>query len=209
MITVPGVGRVAATPDVVRVRVTASSQRPTAAEALAAAEATAAVVRGALERHGVTGAAAASGLFSLAAEQTWSEAGGPRITGYRCDHEIRVVLRDVPAVGRVLADVLAAGGDGVRVDGVEPGIEDDAELRVRARELAWADALDRATRLAALAGRELVRVAGIVEGSGHPSIDVPMAKTVLMGLPPGAGDVSVRPGDVDVVVALTVQWELS
>jgi len=208
MITVPGAGRVTGTPDVVRVRVTATALRATSAEALAAAEATAADVRAALERHGVTGAAAASGVFSLAAEQAWTESG-PRVTGYRCDHEIRVVLRDVAGVGRVLADVLAAGGDGVRVDGVEPGLEDDVALRVRARELAWADALDRATRLAALAGRELGPVAAVAEGSGHPPIGVPLAKTVLMGFPPGSGDVSVRPGDVEVVVALTVQWELS
>jgi len=208
MITVPGVGRVAGTPDVVRVRVTASAQRPTAAQALAAAEATAAVVRGALERHGVRGAAAASGVFSLAAEQTWNDPGGPRITGYRCDHEIRVVLRDVPAVGGVLADVLAAGGDGVRVDGVEPALEDDAAARVRARKLAWADALDRATRLAALAGRELGAVSAVVEDgadAGGPLAPVAAGRQALLA----KSDVSLQPGEVDVAVSLTVRWELS
>jgi uncharacterized protein len=206
MIAVSGVGRVVGSPDVVRLRLAASVLRPTAADALAATEAAAAAVRSVLAGHGVTGADAASGLFRLMAEQAWTEQG-PRITGYRCDHEIRAVVRQVPAVGRVLADVLMAGGDAVRVDGVDPGVEDDAALRVRARELAWADALDRATRLAALAGRSLGRVASITEGSAAAP-PVPLAEAKMLHMAAGAADVSVQPGDVDVVVTLTCQWEL-
>jgi len=207
MITVPGTGRVEGSPDVVRVRLVASTLRPAAADALAATEVAAAAVRSALSGHGVTGADAASGPFRLTAEQTWTEREGLRVTGYRCDHGIRAVVRDVPALGRVLADVLAAGGDDVRVDAVDADVEDDADLRVRARELAWADALDRATRLAALAGRELGAVATVTEGAGEtPGPPQPLAVAKLAAAP--AGDVSLLPGDVAVVVVLTVQWEL-
>jgi uncharacterized protein len=205
VITVTGVGHADGTPDVVRVRATATALRPAAGEALAATEATATAVRAALDRHGITGAQAASGLFSLGAEQVWTE-HGPRVTGYRCDHEIRVVVAQVPSVGQVLADVLAAGGDGVRVDDVTPGLRDAGPARALARERAWADALDRATRLAALAGRELGPVWRIVEGGPSGDGAVPIA---LRAESASAGDAgAVTPGDVEVVVSLTVRWAL-
>jgi uncharacterized protein YggE len=203
VIAVAGTGRVSGEPDVVRLRVTASALRPTAAEAVAAAEATAAAVRAALAAAGIPHAP--SGAFGLYPEQVWTEQGGPRITGHRCDHELRVVVRDLPALGRVIGDVLAAGGNGVRVDGVEPAIEDAAPLRARARELAWADALDRATRLAALAGRELGPVEEVVEG-GPSSGPVPLGKAEAVSL--AARDVSVQPGELDVTVVLHVRWAL-
>jgi uncharacterized protein len=202
MISVRGSGRVSGEPDVVRLRVTATALRPTAAEALAAVEVAVAAMRGALAGHGIGDAA--SGAFALFQEQVWNEPGGRGIAGHRCNHELRVVVRDLPALGRVLGDVLAAGGDDVRVEAVEPGIDDPAPLQARARELAWADALDRARRLAALAGRELGPVEEIVEGA--PSSASPMAKADLMGASPGSVD--LQPGDVDVRAVLHVRWAL-
>jgi uncharacterized protein len=211
VIAVTGTGRVTGPPDLVRARVTATAARPTAAEALAATEAVAAAVRAALDLHGISRLEAASGIFSLAVDQIW-EQGGPRVTGYRCDHGIRVTVRDVPAVGQVLADLLAAGGDGVRVDGVEPDIDDVTPLRVRARELAWADALDRATRLAELAGRGLGAVRQIVEDAA-PGLPRPITRqavgSVALAAVSGNAPVGLQPGAVEVAVTLDVQWEIA
>lgn len=208
MISVTGTGRVRVRPDVVRVRLTATARWPAAAQAVAAAEATAADVRAALAAHGVTGADAASGGFALVTEQIWSEQLGPRTTGHRCDHEIAVLLRDVPAAGRVLGDVLAAGGDGVRVDAVEPGLLDATALRIQARELAWADALDAATRLAALTDRPLGAVRSVAEGDDPVDVPgVPSGKRLDVALSAGV-PVGVQPGDVEVAVTLRVQWDL-
>jgi uncharacterized protein YggE len=211
MISVTGVGRVSAPPDVVRVRVTATALRPTVADAITSVDAVVAAMRAALAGHGVTGDDAASGAFTVGAEQVWTPEGRPQLAGYRCEHGLQVTLRDPAAVGRVLGDLVTAGGDDVRLEGVEPAVDDVAPLRVRARELAWADAVDRGSRIAALAGRELGAVAQVVEGEG-PGVPVQPFAVAAGGaelLRSKAMDVGVQPGLVDVSVTLAVQWGLN
>ncbi len=136
MISVVGVGRATAAPDVVRVRLTATAVRPTLAVALTDSEAAAHRVRSALAGLGVQAADATTQGLSVQAEQTWTEQEGPRVTGFRSEHELAITVRDLTATGRVLGEILAAGGDDVRLGGVEFAIEDDAELRAAARTLA-------------------------------------------------------------------------
>lgn len=200
-----GTGRATAAPDVVRVRLTATALRPTVAAALADSEAAARRLRVALDRLGVAAEDATTLTLSVTAEQVWTEQQGSRITGFRSDHELSVTLRDLALSGRILGEVLVAGGDDVRLGGVEFVVEDDAPLRVAARERAWHDALARATQLAALAGRRLGAVQELTEQSGFmPGPIVPMARMALASAP----EVGVNPGAVGVEVSLSVQWAI-
>ena len=204
MIAVVGSGRATAAPDVVRVRLTATAVRPTLAVALADSEAAAARVRAALAQLGVPAGDATTQGLSVQAEQTWTEQEGSRVTGFRSDHELAITVRDLASIGRVLGEVLAAGGDDVRLGGVEFAIEDDTELQAAARTLAWWDAHGRASQLAGLAGRRLGAVQQITEQGGFsPGPVVPMR---LMAS--AAKEVGVEPGTVGVEVSLSVQWTL-
>ena len=210
MISVAGAGRAAGTPDVVRVGLTATGARPTAAEAVTVAEAASVAVRAVLERYGISGAEAASATFTVTGEPVYDGRGGPpQGTQYRCEHRILAVLGDVTALGPLLTDVLTAGGDAVAVTGVEPGVRDPAPLRARARALAWADAADRAAQLADLAGRGLGPVLSIVEDGPHPGLPRPQARAFALSASAGAAPLDVRAGDVEVQVTLAVEWELA
>ncbi len=208
MISVVGSGRAAGPPEVMRVQLAATVTRPTVAAALAAAEETAAAIRAALARRGVDGADAATAGLSVQAEQVWSEQAGPRITGYRSDHQLALTLRVLDAAGRVLGEALAAGGDQVRLDHVGFEVEDATALRERARELAWQDALRRAGQLAELAGRSLGAVQEIAEQAqefgGPPR---PMMTAARMAAD-ATTEIGVEPGSVAVQVSLAVQWSL-
>ena len=205
-LSVTGTGRATAAPDVMRASLTATSVRATLAEALAAAEAAAARIRAALASAAVAAGDATTAGLAVNAEQVWNETTGPRITGYRADHEIALTLRDLGSAGRVLGLALAAGGDDVRLGGVAFGIEDEGPLRVRARELAWHDALARASQLAELAGRPLGAVQQVAEQVvGMPG---PVPMTTRMAMSAGAADVAVQPGSVGVEISLGVQWAL-
>jgi len=204
MIAVVGTGRATAAPDVVRVRLTATAVRPSLAGALSDSEAAAARVRAALGELGVPAADATTQGLSVQAEQAWTEQEGSRVTGFRSDHELAITVRDLASVGRVLGEVLAAGGDDVRLGGVEFAVEDDTELREAARTLAWWDAHGRASQLAGLAGRRLGAVQQITEQTGYsPGPVVPMRM-----LASAAKEVGVEPGTVGVEVSLSVQWAL-
>jgi len=210
MISVSGAGHAAGTPDVVRVGLTATGVRPTAAEAVSVAEAASVAVRAVLERYGISGAEAASATFTVRGEPVHNGMGGPTgETRYRCEHRIHAVLGDVAALGPLLTDVLTAGGDAVAVTGVEPGVRDPAPLRARARALAWADAADRAAQLAGLAGRGLGPVVSIVEDGPHPGLPRPQGRAFPMSASLGGAPLDVRAGDVEVQVTLAVEWELA
>jgi uncharacterized protein YggE len=128
---------------------------------------------------------------------------GPRLLGYRAEHGLGIVLRDLAAAGRVLGDAVAAGGDAVRLHGVSFVIEDDADLRARAREAAWRDALRAGEQLAGLAGGALGSVRSIdetlVRDGGAPQ---PMAVRAA------AAEIGLQPGAVEVRAVLAVVWEL-
>jgi uncharacterized protein YggE len=205
VISVVGSGRATAQPDIVRIRLTATAVRPTLAAALTDSEDAARRLRSALTRFGVPVADATTQSLSVQAEQTWTEQQGSRVTGFRSDHELAVTLRELSSTGRVLGEVLVAGGDDVRLGGVEFAIEDDAELRTAARTLAWWDAHGRASQLATLAGRPLGAVQEITEQSGFsPGPIMPVYRMAA----PAAPEVGVQPGSVGVEVTLSVRWAI-
>jgi uncharacterized protein YggE len=204
MISVSGTGSASGPPDVMRVRLAATAMRTTVAAALAASEEAARQIRLALRAAGVSPADAATAGLAVNAEQVWSEQTGPRITGYRSEHQLAITLRDLGSAGRSLGEAVAAGGDEVRLDGVSFEVEDDAPLRERARVAAWDDALRRARQLAELAGRELGEVREITEQSGYPVRPIGESRRAEAM----ATDVAVEPGAVDVQVTLAVQWAL-
>lgn len=204
MIAVVGTGRAAADPDVVRVRLGVSVLRPGAAAAVAGADDGVRRVRAALTALGVPARDASTQGLSVTAEQVWTEGEGPRITGFRADHELLVTVRDLGAVGQLLGELLTAGGDDARLHGVEFAVEDADQLRAEAREAAWWDALARATQLAGLSGCRLGAVQQLAEGT--VAGPVPMMFAKAEGIAVSAAAVDVQPGTVSVEVTLSVSW---
>jgi len=206
LISVTGTGRASAPPDVMRVQLVATALRPTVAAALAASEQAVSAIRAVLAAAGVAAEDASTLGLSINAEQVWNEQTGPRTTGYRSEHRLAVVLRDLAAAGPLLGEALTAGGDDVRLDGVGFEVEDDTDLRTRARASAWADAERRAGQLAELAGCRLGAVASIGEQSGFAPVPVmPMSARRDVA---AAVEVGIEPGSVGVEVTLAVQWTL-
>ena len=206
-IEVTGRGVVAGTPDVVRVRTAVSALRPTVAQAVADADAAVRRVRDALAAHGVAGRDASTAGLTVAAEQVWDQVTGvARVVGYRSRHDLAVTVREVAALGLVLGEALAAGGDEAVLDAVGFELDDPTALRAQAREQAWKDALARAGQLADLAGRSLGGLLDLVEApvySGGP---------VMIGFASAkadAAELAVEPGSVLVEVTLAARWAVA
>jgi hypothetical protein len=144
--------------------------------------------------------------LSVHAEQVYTDQEGPRIVGFRSEHELAVTLRDLPSAGRLLGDAVVAGGDDVRLHGVDFVVEDDTPLRSGAREAAWSDALRRAEQLAALAGRSLGPVLRITEQAADHGEPIPRVAAMAAR---SSAEVGVQPGTVAVEVSITVTWGLT
>lgn len=208
-VSVVGQGRVEGAPDVCRARLAVTALRSGVAAALEDSERAVRRVRDALAANGVAPRDAPTGTVSVSAEEDWS-GQRRRLLGYRAEHALSVALRDLAAAGRVLGEAVAAGGDDVRLLGLEFALEDDTAVRAQARELAWRDAERTARQLAELAGRELGGVRRVEVLGGQSSFPPGPRRYAAMAADAGGGaEIGLEPGQVGVRVALAVVWELA
>ena len=204
IISVVGQGRAAGAADVCRVALAATALRPTVAAALADSEQATRRVRDALSAAGVSGQNAATSTVTVQAEEDYMVQDGPKLVGYRAEHGLEVVLRDLASAGRVIGDAVAAWGEAVRhVWGVVRGGRRCGAPRPGPRG-GMGDALRAGEQLAGLAGGALGTVRSVTEThAGDGRGPVPMAARAA-----GLAEIGLEPGDIDVGIALAVVWEL-
>lgn len=202
-IWVTGSGTATGSRDECVITVGSEVRRPSAAGALAASAESLAQMRTVLVDSGVP----ESGLSTSAVSLTPVYDQYPTVAGFQAAVQLTATTRDIGSVGALLTAVVEAGGDAARVHDVSFRHGDPTGLMVRAREAAWADALSRASQLAALAGRELGEALAIDETVGRPRPPGPMR---MAAAPESdmAGRMSLDAGEGAVVVSLTVGWSL-
>jgi hypothetical protein len=202
-IWVTGSGTATGSRDECVITVGSEVRRPSAAGALAASAESLEQMRTVLVDSGVP----ESGLSTSAVSLTPVYDQYPTVAGFQAAVQLTATTRDIGSVGALLTAVVEAGGDAARVHDVSFRHGDPTGLMVRAREAAWADALSRATQLAALAGRELGEALAIDETVGRPRPPGPMR---MAAAPESdmAGRMSLDAGEGAVVVSLTVGWSL-
>ncbi len=201
-ITTTGTGRVAVVPDVALVRLAAQASDASSSVAhRAAAESSAALVA-ALRSAGI-----ADRDLRTVTTRSWTDPGAdgevgtqrarrsPRTT---VTMSVEARVRDLPAAGQVIGAALEAAGDAARLEGTTLQVSDQTSARVRARELAFGEAVAAARQLADLAGRRLGAVLEVREvGAGGPAPER-MAMRAAAAVP-------VEAGEQEVVVELVVR----
>ncbi len=70
------------------------------------------------------------------------------MVGYRVNNQISVTIRNLDQVGMVIDDMVEAGGDLARFNGIHFGLDDSKPLEVEARKLAVEDMTAKAMQLA-------------------------------------------------------------
>lgn len=203
-ITVTGTGTAEAPPDLLTISVGVECRRDSVGAAYAGAGIASAAVSGALRQHGVGDADLRTSGLNVRPELIWRDGEGQRVAGYVASSILTVRLRDVAAASAVIAAVVDAGGDDVRLNGLELGSSDESAVMARAREAAWQDAVAAAEQYASLASARLGAVVSIAE---HPlsSGPVPVARFERAM---AADAVSVEAGHASVGAGVAVVWEL-
>lgn len=199
-----GTGTAEAPPDLLTISVGVECRRDSVGAAYAGAGIASAAVSGALRQHGVGDADLRTSGLNVRPELIWRDGEGQRVAGYVASSILTVRLRDVAAASAVIAAVVDAGGDDVRLNGLELGFSDESAVMARAREAAWQDAVAAAEQYASLASARLGAVVSIAE---HPlsSGPVPVAR---LERAMAADAVSVEAGHASVGAGVTVVWEL-
>ncbi|MCU1516434.1 MAG: hypothetical protein JWQ75_1155 [Pseudarthrobacter sp.] len=203
-VTVTGTGSAEAPPDLLTVSVGVECRRDSVGAAYADAGTASAAVTRALRQHGAADADIRTSGLNVRPELVWRDGEGQKVAGYVASSVLTVRLRDVPAASAVIAAVVDAGGDDVRLNGLELGFADESAVAAQARSAAWQDAAAAAEQFASLASARLGAVVSVTEHSGGPG-PVPVAR---MQRAAATEAISVEAGHASVGAAVTVVWEL-
>jgi len=126
---------------------------------------------------------------------------GQSITGYQVNNQLTVRIRDLDAVGSIIDDVTAAGGNLTRFQGISFSIENTKPLEKAAREAAVKDLMDKANQLATLAGVNLGKPISINESGGLTPLQVTYFDRAGMA-EAAAAPTPIMAGELDVIVSL-------
>lgn len=175
-IWVTGQASVTVEPDLVLLTVGVETTGATVAEARAEAAGAMDAIIEAVKARGLSEQDVQTQSFNI-----WPQYEFPEVTsgevktrrqvlvGYTVNNAARIKIRDVDAVGEIIDDVAAAGGDATRISGIDFSIEDPMPFMTQLREDAVKDALARAEHLASLTGVAVGDLVFIGEvGAGAP-----------------------------------------
>jgi uncharacterized protein YggE len=213
-ISVSGIGKISAAPDVAEISMGVQTQSSTAREALATNSEAMSALIDSLKKQGVaakdvqTTQIQISPQYSQPPQPRPGADGGefiPRVVGYRVVNMVQVTARDVSRLGAVLDAVVQAGAN--QMHGISFRFHQPEKLLDEARKRAMADAKHKAELLAGEAGVVLGAPRSIHESTGGPPPPRPMfgAKGMAMAAAP----VPVSAGEDELAVSVQVVYEIT
>jgi uncharacterized protein YggE len=203
-VAVTGSGTAEASPDLLTLTVGVECRRPAVDAAYREAARASSAITGVLRQQGIADSDITTSGLNIRAEVSWQEGRGQLISGYLASSMLSVRLRDLAASSGLIAAAVAAGGDDVRLNGVELGFADPAAVEARAREAAWNDALTRAEHFAALAGSRLGKTLSVTQQfPAAPPLPLAGLQRAVASEP-----LTVETGSAGVTAAVGVVWEL-
>ena len=202
-VTVKAQGSVKVVPDAVRITATATSVAANSRAALAQTSAAAAAIRSAALTAKIASRDIATQSITVSPEYRYTNEGGATLTGYRGTQSFSITVRAAATAGAIVDDIVAAGGDEVQINGVNPFVLDSSKSSEAARNVAVKNAKARALSYAKLLGVKLGKVQYLIEDSA-PSAFVPIFTTAKVESDATIVDL----GEQDVTVTITVRWYL-
>ncbi|MFK4086799.1 SIMPL domain-containing protein [Kribbella sp. NPDC020789] len=199
-VTVVGSGQVSAAPDVLRVSLSVEHVAPDVATAVTeVAQRTDAVVA-ALREQGLEATDISTATVNV--YQEYREPG--TAPAFRGSHQLTVTTRDLTGFGTLLNAAVDAAGNTLGLQSLQFDVQDKSALLTRARELAFRQAQEKGTELAALAGYSLGSVTAIAETYSH----APIREVAMAGAAKSfdAAAINITPGEHSVEVSLEVHF---
>ena len=122
------------------------------------------------------------------------------LTGYRVNNQLSVRVRDIANIGPIIDEVADAGGDLVRIQGINFSVEDTEALENLAREAAVNDMLNKAQQFADLTGVNLGRPVFLAESGGSVSTIGQSVSRLAFADAEGAVSTPISAGELTVSV---------
>ena len=206
-LNVNGVGQVFITPDIAYLYVGVHTEKPTAADAVAANNAQTQQVIDALKAFGVEEKDIHTSSFSIWPIDRYDPATGAP-TGekyYSVDNTIYITARDLTKLGALLDTVIKAGAN--TINSVQFDLSDKTAAMKEARAAAVKNAQEQAQELAGLAGVGLVEITSISYTDSTPYVYAEFGRG-------GGGasgiqaNVPIEPGQMTITANVSVTYEI-
>jgi uncharacterized protein YggE len=222
-IWVTGTGELAVTPDICTISLGIIAQETTVAEAQAKAAEAMAEVMQALTDSGIA-AKDIQRFFQHQPATRWDDLKQMEaVTGYRVTNMVTVKIRnaaqadaEVPALsdkaGTVIDSVVQAGGDLIRINGIDFSVEEPSQYYEEVRKKAMATAKNKAEELAELAGVTLGNPTYIAENAqyspvygGYSNFSI----SVQSAAPAPVVDTSISSGEATISLSVQVTYSIA
>lgn len=131
----------------------------------------------------------------------------PEIVGYTINQSISVKIRELNTTGAVIAGVVERGA--TTVSGPVFTVDDPTELQNRARKEAMMEAREKAQAIAQAGGFRLGRLVSLNEGVTPPPLPYYPEKSSILGRGGDGGAPVIEPGSQEVVVTVTLTYEIN
>ena len=205
-IWVTGMGQVTSAPDIATLNGGVEAVDETVAEARGKAAEAMDAMMDALAALGVEDKDIQTTSFNIYPEYQYDrEKDRSELVGYRVNNQIAVTIRNLDQVGAVIDDMVEAGGDLARFNGIRFGLDDPKPLETEARKLAVEDMTAKAQELAENAGVTLGDLVYISESFGASPRTFEVAESALMSRAMALDAVETPISGGELGVTITVQ----
>jgi uncharacterized protein len=205
-IVAQGRGEIDAPPDVAIFNVGIELTAPSVAEARDQAAEASNRLMAALENDGIAREDIQTSGLGIQPQYEYPPNGKPFITGFSVNNQVTVKVRKIESTSRVIDDAVKAGGDDVRLQGIQFEIDDPTKLRELAREKALTEARAKAEQMAQLSGVGLGIPLAVEEVSfSAPPFPVPMFAGAM---DKAAEATPIAAGKTTVSVEVRVRWAI-
>ncbi|OPX32107.1 MAG: hypothetical protein B1H40_02970 [Candidatus Latescibacteria bacterium 4484_181] len=204
-IWVTGTGMSMAIPDIAKITLGIEAQAETVTSAQTLATEAMDKVMQALQADGVAEKDIQTQRYSICPVIKWN-GGEQTTTGYRVSNMVLVKLRDLDNAGSVIDDVVDAGGDLIRIQGITFTVDNPMPYYEAARVKAVQDAYAKAIQLADTSGVQLGKPSYISDSSIYWPYrnDFWGYKDQRASMP----ETAISPGELEVSVSVQIVYTI-
>lgn len=212
-LTINAEAKIQQAPDIAYITAGVTEERATAAEAMSAQASAMTGVFAALEKAGIAKKDIQTSGLSLYPRYDYLEVkqrdgsvrGQQKLAGYVASNSVTARVRNLDTLGATIDSLVKSGGN--TFSGVTFAIDNDKEIKNRAREQAMKDAIAKAELYARAAGLKVARIVTISEGYEYSPQPQMMARAE-MAMDAGAASTPVAGGEIGVTASVSVMFEL-
>jgi len=208
---VNGLGKTTAAPDVVVLTLGVESQQKTVAQAQKDAIDAMSSVMQVLKDNGIAEKDIQTSQYNIQQVTRWDDNQDTYVVvGYRVTNTVTCKIKDINKAGSVIDKAVVAGGDLIRVNGINFTVDDPTPYYKIAREKAVQYAMEKARQISQASGTRLGKVLYISEDTSYmpPMVGNYAMKYAAMDSA-AAAPTPISAGELEFQVTITMVYEIN